>query len=439
MLKVGLWLVLSLLSGSGVVIYALQQQYEEQSVTYRILYREVTVKLSQLDTVLSLLSVSSDLAIVQQKFPQIVAWKRTPKEQSLPALTPTGEGTYWLTNPHFALLIDPALLFADIPQRHDFQRISLSWQNKPLFEQGDNAQSAYWQWDKGISNTLQPFELSARNDPDWLRLPWLLLLLLPVFWAGIVHFIGQYRIQKRQRNIAVLREHFSQLTRLNAMGEITASMVHELNQPLTAVLSYNQAALRLLDQQQQDKAVPLLDAAVIQIKRISTLLLQFRQKLVHDQMVLQEVNLHKVWLRVTTLLEDEINRGKIRIVNRMPDALPSLRADPLWVEQIFHNIVTNAIQAQQTNPPESGWVAIDAEYSEQGVQLRITDGGTGLSEQALQQVFIPFFTTRDEGLGLGMALTETLVQRLSGTITVENIAGQGARFTLWFPFTTQEE
>ncbi len=66
-------------------------------------------------------------------------------------------------------------------------------------------------------------------------------------------------------------------------------MVHELNQPLTAVLSYNQAALRLLDQQQQDKAMPLLDAAVIQIKRISTLLLQFRQKLAHEQVILQEV------------------------------------------------------------------------------------------------------------------------------------------------------
>jgi C4-dicarboxylate-specific signal transduction histidine kinase len=139
------------------------------------------------------------------------------------------------------------------------------------------------------------------------------------------------------------------------------------------------------------------------------------------------------------LLEDEINKGKVRIVNRMPDALPTLRADPLWVEQIFHNIVTNAIQAQQPNQPEPGWVAIDAEYSDQGIQLMITDGGPGLSEPALQQVFIPFFTTRQEGLGLGMALTETLVQRLNGTITVENMAGQGARFTLWFPFNTQEE
>ncbi len=106
MLKVALWLVLSLFSGSGVIVYALQQQYEEQSVTYRILYREVTVKLSQLETVLSLLSVSSDPAIVQQKFPQIVAWKRMPQAQPIPTLTPTGEGTYWLAHQHFALLIE---------------------------------------------------------------------------------------------------------------------------------------------------------------------------------------------------------------------------------------------------------------------------------------------------------------------------------------------
>ncbi len=439
MLKIGLWLVLSVLSGSGLIIYALQQQYEQQSVTYRILYREVTVKLSQLDTVLSLLPVTGDPSGVQQKFPQILAWKHVLKADPVSTLTTAEKGTYWLGNPHFALLIDPAVLFADIPQHHDFRHVSLSWRNTLLFELGDNAQPTYWRWDKAISSASQPFELSASNDPDWGRLPWLMLVLLSIFWAAVVYFIGQYRIQKRQHDIAVLREHFSELTRLNAMGEITAGIVHELNQPLTAVLSYNQAALRLIDQQQVDNVAPLLDAAVIQIKRISTLLLQFRQKLAHEQVVFQEVNLHKVWLRVTLLLEDEINKGKVKLINRLPEALPSLRADPLWVEQIFHNIVSNAIQAQQHNKPALSWVAIAAEYSQQGIRLMITDGGPGLSEQALQQVFIPFFTTRQEGLGLGMTLTETLVQRLNGNITAANIAGQGACFTLWFPHSTQEE
>ncbi|WP_431223189.1 sensor histidine kinase [Serratia sp. L9] len=439
MIKICLWLALSLCSGSGVIIYALQQQYEEQSVTYRILYREVTVKLSQLETILSLLSVTSDPAVIQQKFPQILAWKPQPETAAISTLLPAGKGTYWLGDAHFALLIDLNVLLADIPQNHSFQHISLNLAGKPLFELASGGKPAYWQWDKEINSASQPFELSASNHPDWGRLPWLLLLLISFFWAGVVYFISLYRIQKRQRKIAVLREHFSELTRLNAMGEITAGIVHELNQPLTAVLSYNQAALRLIGQQQTVKAAPLLDAAVIQIKRISTLLLQFRQKLADDRVVYQQVDLSQVWLRVTTLLGDEIEQGKVTIINRMPATLPGLWAEPLWIEQIFHNILSNAIQAQQHKQAGLSWVAIDAQFSEQAIQLKITDGGPGLSEQALQQVFIPFFTTRQAGLGLGMALTETLVQRLNGNITVENIAGQGACFTLRFPFNTQEE
>ncbi|AHG21687.1 histidine kinase [Chania multitudinisentens RB-25] len=439
MLKIFLWLALSLFSGGGLVIYTLQDQYEEHSVAFRILYRDVTVKLSQHETILSLLSVTSDPSVLQQKFPQILAWKPLPHTASTYTLLPAGNGTYWVSAQHFALLIDLKALLAELPQSHYFQHIRLNWQNTPLIELGAADQPTYWQWDKELSSTAQPFELSAGNDPDWARLPWLLLLLSLLFWAGIIYFTSQYRMQKRQRNIAVLREHFSELTRLNAMGEITAGIVHELNQPLTAILGYNQAALRLIDQQQIDKVPPLLDAAVTQIKRISALLQQFRQKLANSQAAFQKVNLGKIWQRVTMLLENEIKRDKVKIINKIPDNFPDFLAEPLWIEQILHNIVTNAIQAQQHKATGDAWVAISAEQSAEGMTIVITDGGPGLSEQALQQVFIPFFTTRPEGLGLGMALTETLVQRLNGNIKAENSAGQGACFTLWFPFNTQEE
>lgn len=439
MLKVGIWLMLSLLSGSGLIVYALQQQYEEQSIDFRILHRDITVKLSQHETILSLLSVTSDPSAIRDKFPQILAWKPLPAAESSNTLLPAGNGTYWLNAQHFALLIDLNELLAELPQSHYFRHVRLNWQNAPLIELGGNWQPAYWQWDKRLASALQPFDLSANSDPDWARLPWLLLLLSSLGWAGIVYFTSQYRVQKRQRKIAVLREHFSELTRLNAMGEITTGIVHELNQPLTAILSYNQAALRLINQQQVDQVPPLLDAAVIQIKRISALLLQFRQKLAHDQVAFQAVNLSKIWLRVTMLLENEIKSGKVKIINRLPEQLPDLQAEPLWVEQILHNILTNAIQAQQHNVAGSAWVAIEATAAQHGITLVITDGGPGLSEQALQQVFMPFFTTRPEGLGLGMALAETLIQRLHGSINAENIAGQGACFTLWFPFNAQEE
>lgn len=436
MLRIAIWLALSLLSSGGWVFYALQQQYEEQSAEFRILYRDIAVKLSQHDAILSLLSENSDPKVIQQQFPQILRWQPRPESASANTLVPASHGTYWLNAKQFALLIDLNTLIADLPQIKYFQRLSLDLNKTPLITLGPDNANLYWQWDKKLVSPSQPLDLSVGNNPDWGRLPWLMMLISSLFWGVAIYFISQYRANKHQRNIANLRAHFSELTRLNAMGEIAAGIVHELNQPLTAALSYNQTALRLIKLQQVQDVPPLLDATVVQIKRISDLLLQFRQKLTREQRELQPVNLNQIWLRVVMLLEKELRGGKITIINQIPDDLPELLADPLWVEQIFHNVLTNAIQAQQHSP--SGWVRITATIADKGISLTISDGGPGLSAQALQEVFMPFFTTRSDGLGLGMALTESLVQRLHGNIKVENIEGQGASFTLWLPLNSQE-
>ncbi|RJT27027.1 sensor histidine kinase [Buttiauxella izardii] len=436
MLKVLIWLILTALSGSGVVVYALHQQYEEQSAEFRILYRDITVKLSQNDVILALLSNSSDPAVVQQKFPYILRWQTKPHKPPRPDINPARAGTYWINSPQGSLLIDLPKLLADFVHSQKFHHFSLSWQGTPLLSQGAEGKKDRWRWEKQIASPSQPLNLLVTNNPDWRALPWFVLLLIGIFWAAVIYFYNQYQVTKRQRYIADLRAHYSELARLNAMGEIAAGMVHELNQPLTAILSYSQTAQRLIKNQQAEKAQPLLDAAVMQTKRISALLLAFREKLHSDEQVLQPVNLRQVWERVVMLLGNEIERGKLSIINQIPDSLPPLTASPLGIEQIFHNLLNNAIQAQQqTDKP---WVAINATQTSDSIMLTVTDGGPGLSEVALQQVFMPFFTTRKEGLGLGMALTETLVQRLNGRIQVENSATGGACFTLVFPLTQQE-
>lgn len=436
MLKVLIWLILTALSGSGVVVYALHQQYEEQSAEFRILYRDITVKLSQNDVILALLSNSSDPAVVQQKFPYILRWQTKPHQPPRPDINPARSGTYWINSPQGSLLIDLPKLLADFVHSQKFHHFSLSWQGTPLLSQGAEVKEDRWRWEKQIASPSQPLNLLVTNNPDWRALPWFVLLLIGIFWAAVIYFYNQYQVTKRQRYIADLRAHYSELARLNAMGEIAAGMVHELNQPLTAILSYSQTAQRLIKNQQAEKAQPLLDAAVMQTKRISALLLAFREKLHSDEQVLQQVNLRQVWERVVMLLGNEIERGKLSIINQIPDSLPPLTASPLGIEQIFHNLLNNSIQAQQqTDKP---WVAINATQTSDSIMLTVTDGGPGLSEVALQQVFMPFFTTRKEGLGLGMALTETLVQRLNGRIQAENSATGGACFTLVFPLTQQE-
>lgn len=436
MRKALIWLILTVLSGGGVVVYALHQQYEEQSAEFRILYRDITVKLSQNDVILALLSNSSDPAVVQQKFPYILRWQTQPHEPPRPDINPARAGTYWINSPQGSLLIDLPTLLAEFVRTQKFRHFSLSWKDTPLITQGAEGKGDWWRWEKDIASPSQPLNLLVTNNPDWRSLPWLVLLLVGVFWAVDIYFYNQYQMTKRQRNIANLRAHFSELARLNAMGEIAAGMVHELNQPLTAILSYSQTAQRLIKQQQAEKAQPLLDASVMQTKRISALLLAFREKLHSDEQALQPVNLRQVWERVTMLLGNEIERGKVSVINQVPESLPSLIASPLGIEQIFHNLLNNAIQAQQKT--EKAWVTIHASQTADSIILTVTDGGQGLSEQALEQVFMPFFTTRKDGLGLGMALTETLVQRLNGSIQAQNSATGGACFTLVFPLTQQE-
>ncbi|VFS46557.1 hypothetical protein [Budvicia aquatica] len=136
MLKIVIWLVLSLISSCGWVVYALQQQYEEQSAEFRILYRDIAVKLSQHDAILSLLSANSNPEVIKQQFPQILRWQQRAENATEYTLDPAGNGTYWLNAQHFALLVDLNTLIADIPQVNYFQHLSLDWNKTPLIERG---------------------------------------------------------------------------------------------------------------------------------------------------------------------------------------------------------------------------------------------------------------------------------------------------------------
>ncbi len=142
---------------------------------------------------------------------------------------------------------------------------------------------------------------------------------------------------------------------------------------------------------------------------MTPLLSQFRLKLTSKRAEYQPVDLPSLWLRVCELLDNEIRAGKVRISSHFfRRTYPRFPAPPLWVEQILHNIVSNAIQAQSINVPCSAWIHLQAVRVNNGIALTLTDGGPWLSSEALEQVFLyRFYTTRTDGVGLGMALADT--------------------------------
>lgn len=438
MFKIMGWLALALLSSGGLTAYFLQQQYEEKNADFRILYRDVTVKLSQHDAIIPLLPASQYSREVQRIFPQIIHWRSHPGIEPRRLIVVEQNGRYWLNAGNQSLLIDLNQLMNELVGENGFRHLVVRWNGQTLFERGAAQASYYWQWEKVIASQSQPFVLAAGDDPNWATLPWPLILSPALFWGLVLYLINQYRTNRRRRDIADLRAHYAEITRLNTLGELTAGIVHELNQPLTAILSYNQTALRLVRQQHTEQLPQLLEAAVVQIKRTDALLQQFRQKLTSERVDYQPVALGALWARVRTLLDNEIRGNKVKINSSIPDNLPRLFAPPLWIEQILHNIASNAIQAQENNAVGTAWINLAATATDEGIALTLTDGGPGLSEQALQHVFMPFFTTRAQGIGLGMALTDTLIQRLNGTIEATNIVGQGACFRLWLPIHPEE-
>ena len=432
--KITVWLILTLISTLWLGWYGLNEQQAEREADFRITHRELSQQLAQQQAILFLTLEPNQLSQLQRHFPQLVAISQTKadKSQAGQLTLQVHGGDYQLSNSYngSGLQINGLKLLQVVGLPENFDSVTLRYQQYPLAVLGNPNPSSFWQWQKPLGEGAQSFSLTGYATPLWRDLPWLTALLLSLIWGATLY--GWYRWQQlaQYRNRAEQRAKFADQARLNAMGEIATGIAHELNQPLTATLTYNQTALRLLPAQ-DDKITPLLRASVEQIKRISALLERLRTLLSRGQVNLQPVVVADIWLRVNALLSNEIAASKVTVVNSIPANLPPLSADPLWLEQILHNLLSNAIHAvQHTATP---LIYFTARLQPQQWLIQIEDNGPGLSHQQLDHLFTPFYTTRESGLGLGLTLCETLVQRMGGDIKAANSEYGGACFTLTFP------
>ncbi|BCQ33516.1 ATP-binding protein [Erwinia rhapontici] len=427
-------LLLSALSVGILIRSQLDEQYRLQTAEFEQIAASLTKSLAQHDALMPLLNNDDGFTLMQKKFPQIIQLAPLPVTGNPQAqVTLAAPGQYWLNNHfrHIRLLIDARRLINTLPQLANFQQVSLLWEGQRLYQSGTPDKGTRWHWSRQLNSASQPFLLTASSHRPWHLLSWDLAAALVLMWAVVILTVSKVMQQNHRRKVADLRVHFFELTRMDTINEMTAGMAHELNQPLTAVMSYNQSALRLLEMQQYDRIPAVLEASVLQVRRISSLLQAWRDNLQNQPAERKPVDIRQIWRRVEMLLDRELREAEVKIEYRFASPLPELLAVPLWLEQIFHNLLSNAIQAQQGQ--DKAWVSVTALREGNALRLEVSDGGPGLSEQALSHVFIPFFTTREEGIGLGMTLAETLILKMNGRIEVANRPQGGACFTLWLP------
>lgn len=235
-----------------------------------------------------------------------------------------------------------------------------------------------------------------------------------------------------------LREHEALLAhagRVGTLSEIAAGVAHELNQPLTAILSQNQASLRLLSEEESDLGLVRrsLAASAEQAKRAGQILDRLRAHLARQPLKRDAVDLRQVVDNVRLLAEHEL-RGRGILLEADLGAGPlRVEGDAIQIEQILHNLLRNAIEALGEAPPEQRRIVIGAGRAGDQLRLEVRDFGPGIAPEVLPQLFTPFVSGKRGGLGLGLSLSQTLSQSMGGDLRGENAPGGGARFELRLP------
>lgn len=231
-------------------------------------------------------------------------------------------------------------------------------------------------------------------------------------------------VQERETRLA----HAS---RVNAMGELASGIAHELTQPLTALLSRSQAALRLARADKPDMAMisGALNVNVREAKRAGEMLRRMRDYASNKAPERARQDLNAIVAEVVALTRTDLERRQVALVLELGQPAPHAVVDAIEMEQVLHNLIRNAAEAVGAG----GTVTVATGAAGREAKLTVGDDGPGIAADVLPKLFTPFFTTKADGMGLGLSLCASLVERVDGRIEVENVAPRGARFTISLP------
>jgi signal transduction histidine kinase len=293
--------------------------------------------------------------------------------------------------------------------------------------------------DRVIGSASQPLVLETGLDVGWAdRLPpaptaLLLALASLVYWAAL----GAWRQRARARAVAeqarvnALESRLAHASRVNALGEMASGLTHELTQPLTAILAQAQAGKRLAAQGRGDALESALDGTIAQARRASAILERFRDWSRPRQASAAVFDLRDAVRNVQALLAPKAASGGARIEFSVPGVPILVRADPVEMEQAAFNLVRNAIEAVEGRADAR--IVVGLRPAAGRAVLDVSDNGPGVAPGIRADLFTPFATTRDDGMGLGLALSRRLVERVDGDLDLVDGAEPGATFRMSIP------
>jgi signal transduction histidine kinase len=222
---------------------------------------------------------------------------------------------------------------------------------------------------------------------------------------------------------------------LASIGQTAAAVAHELNQPLTAVLSNAQALRRLLARQgvTNPAVSEIVDDIISEDKRAGDVIQRVRRLVRKDPFDWAPVDLNGMVHDVTRLMAPAASTAGVRLDVKLDPALPPARGDRIQLQQVMLNLVQNGVQAAATSSQPGRQVQVTTTAADGRIEVSVRDSGPGIDQGVLPRLFEPFVTTKARGLGLGLSISRTIVEQHGGSIAAINASGGGAEFQVHLP------
>lgn len=250
----------------------------------------------------------------------------------------------------------------------------------------------------------------------------------------IANVVGRQRAEMREEG---LRNELAHAMRVATLGEMASTLAHELNQPLAAILSNAQAARRFLQDGaiKPDELSAILDDIIRDDKRAGGVIHHLREMVSKRPAVREACSLNELVHEVLVLLHGELIEAQIEVRLRLAPELRWVEAARVELQQVLVNLLINAVHAMQDTPPESRFLELETRAEAESVTVSIRDRGHGIPPERLPGVFDPFFSTKANGLGMGLSICRRIIENHGGRIEARNHDDGGVTFSISLPVT----
>jgi signal transduction histidine kinase len=293
-------------------------------------------------------------------------------------------------------------------------------------------------------NRLPPgSEILFRELTVWQRYSWQIALIISVMLvqAGLISaLLHQHRwrrlaeVQARQR-----MAELAHVNRFTTAGVLTASIAHEINQPLGSILTNAETAQAILKSPRPDivELNEIVDDIVRDDRRASEVIRRMKSLLTKAPFELKSIDLNGVARETVEFLSTLAVARKVELTSLItPTALP-IRGDRVQLQQVILNLVVNGIDAMKDTPGENRIISIRTSRTGKFAELSVSDRGPGIPEDKIKGIFEPFFTSKAEGMGMGLSIARTIVEAHEGLIWARNRDHGGASFRIKLPLSME--